>query len=561
MDKTKDVTTLDAGLFGILKAEGRAFTYGSAGFRYHSKFMRPITLRVGLFMGALAKYYWPKALGIVVTASHNPIKDNGLKLINTHGEMLDQKYEPLLNELMKTEDLTEGLAQMRKSLAEIHSHREPSANGVLFLGRDTRPHGVELLEHITTYSDCRLFDFGMVSTPIVYYNTWYFNKNGGVESGLSVESLMRHYFVNMAGGFERLMARHFKRKRFNLYVDCANGVGSLMLARFKESQLYQRYNPVIIYGEDFDRLNEQCGSEYVTQKSVATEQFASFKEDDLINLSFCFDGDADRLICYTLQQSKFVLIDGARICTVFAKTINHLMTAISEHLAGVDEPLRQQFNQLTLGVVYTAYSNSAFVEYITNHLQLNSSIAETGVKYLHEKATQYDMGLYFEWNGHGAIVISEHIHQLLDQLVEASSDPTLTELLLDFRCYLTCQNHINGDALTNLMTFLASLEILDLSLSDVDGMYKDYESITTAIPLKDRALMKSSQDERILLYPADIQPQIDELMKSYPKHRCFVRGSGTEDLARVFVEGPNKEWREEIASKLIQILKTHPKLL
>lgn len=32
----------------------------------------------------------------------------------------------------------------------------------------------------------------------------------------------------------------------------------------------------------------------------------------------------------------------------------------------------------------------------------------TGVKYLHHKALEYDVGVYFEANGHGTIVFSDY---------------------------------------------------------------------------------------------------------------------------------------------------------
>ena len=38
---------------------------------------------------ALLSIKLQKFIGIVVTASHNPIEDNGLKIINPDGEMLD----------------------------------------------------------------------------------------------------------------------------------------------------------------------------------------------------------------------------------------------------------------------------------------------------------------------------------------------------------------------------------------------------------------------------------------------------------------------------------------
>lgn len=37
----------------------------------------------------------------------------------------------------------------------------------------------------------------------------------------------------------------------------------------------------------------------------------------------------------------------------------------------------------------------------------------TGVKHLHHKALEYDVGVYFEANGHGTIVFSDKTKQLV----------------------------------------------------------------------------------------------------------------------------------------------------
>ena len=43
--------------------------------------------------------------------------------------------------------------------------------------------------------------------------------------------------------------------------------------------------------------------------------------------------------------------------------------------------------------------------------------AATGVKNLHEKAEHYDIGIYFEGNGHGTVIFNEQYLQKLEALL------------------------------------------------------------------------------------------------------------------------------------------------
>ena len=44
-----------------------------------------------------------------------------------------------------------------------------------------------------------------------------------------------------------------------------------------------------------------------------------------------------------------------------------------------------------------------------NELGIEVAITPTGVKYLHEEAVKFDIGIYFEANGHGTVLFSESL--------------------------------------------------------------------------------------------------------------------------------------------------------
>lgn len=47
--------------------------------------------------------------------------------------------------------------------------------------------------------------------------------------------------------------------------------------------------------------------------------------------------------------------------------------------------------------------------------------AETGVKHLHHKAMEFDIGVYFEANGHGTVVFSARAKSALKDALENNS--------------------------------------------------------------------------------------------------------------------------------------------
>ena len=562
----EDLVTLDKELFKILKENSKNYTYGTSGFRYKGSEMKVISLRVGLFMDYLAKFYYPQALGIVITASHNPKVDNGLKLVNPEGEMLDWDFEELLDRYINTEDLESAVENMRKDIRALFKEKEPSTEGLVFIARDTRESGPVLYDLITKYSTIKLVNFGQLSTPIVYYLVAHYNEHRDLYPQTPDASFVEHYFSLINKGFSYNIKRHFKAQpRFNVVIDCSNGVGSLMMEKFREkSELFQRFQPTLIYNDDWENLNVDCGAEWVHKYGKATPKFLAVPEDqDKPNICFVFDGDADRIVFYLRTQSgsdQVKVGDGNRICVLFARTLVHFKNLLIANKDKLDTEALDELVNAKIGVVYTAYSNNAFVDYATDVLKIGAGIAKTGVKFVHKRAKEFDIGIYFESNGHGTIIYKPRIVEIIKKLEESAKDPEVAQIVQDFKVYLTQQNNINGDAIGNMMLILSSLEILDIEVNELFTCYTDNHSIVGKVKLSDRTLMRSSEDERVLAEPADIQPQIDEILKPHKGYIAFVRPSGTEDVCRVYVEGKEEAVLKELESKLKKIVVDHPLL-
>ena len=82
----------------------------------------------------------------MVTASHNPECDNGVKIVDADGGMMVQSWESYAEELVNTKD-TDDIISIIKRIARSEGVIDGTPCSVV-VGRDTRPHSAELAECI-----------------------------------------------------------------------------------------------------------------------------------------------------------------------------------------------------------------------------------------------------------------------------------------------------------------------------------------------------------------------------------------------------------------------------
>ncbi|KAH9769853.1 phosphoacetylglucosamine mutase [Citrus sinensis] len=529
----------------------------------------------------------------MITASHNKVTDNGVKIADPSGGMLSQDWEPFSDQLANEPD-----PQSLVSLIEefVKKERIPF-NGKhpaeVLLGRDTRPSGESLLEAakqgISAVVGAVAHDMGILTTPQLHWMVRARNKG--------LKATESDYFEQLLSSFRCLMNLIPDRGTSNetedkLIVDGANGVGGEKLEVIKE-KLNELDIEVRNSGKEGGVLNEGVGADFVQKEKVVPHGFGSNHAG--IRCA-SLDGDADRLVYFLVPPnncSKIDLVDGDKILSLFAVFIKEQLSILEEDTKGSNN------YKARLGAVQTAYANGASTYYL-RHLGLEVALAPTGVKFLHEKAAQYDIGIYFEANGHGTILFSERfLSWLEDKNQELSSTHEGSEQKKAALRLLAVSKLINqavGDALSGLLLVETILRHMGWSIHQWNALYQDLPSRQlkgqyNLVPLGgdfksmdywevwvkvgDRTAVVTANAETVAVKPPGIQEAINvetvypNLLRyqpyittrififdaaKYPNGRSFIRPSGTEDVVRVYAEASTQEAADKLANSVAELV-------
>ena len=580
----------DADLAALIDAHPKPksiveYSYGTAGFRYEASLLPCVFVRMGIFTALRSASLGGEEVGAMITASHNAEPDNGMKLADSHGGMLDAAWEEHAVSLANAPNSKHALALIHTLSDYARGHHPPTSTDdggrkklpkmVVHIGRDTRTHSPPLAALVVKAAramGATVIDHGEVSTPMLHH--FVMHANGHLlPSAIPQRCNESGYYEIMANSYAALLRTGGvgttigKRlpSTSTLVIDGACGIGAPKVEKFQ--QLFARLTADGCTGlpklqtvnfPDDGPLNDDCGAEFVQKQQLPPKIYSKSTNDLSKQYMTSFDGDADRIVFhYEDKAGKFYLLDGDKIAVLVSSFIQDELRCIDPDGKAVK-----------CGVVQTAYANGSSTLYLKNVVKTNVEIAKTGVKFVHAAAHHhFDVGVYFEANGHGTVLFGPTFYDFIataDAKLRGTPRHNRANIALRrLRVLPALVNQSVGDAMSDMLLVDAILFLRGWDLSTWASLYSDMPSKQAKVKVADRTAITTNENETAATAPVALQVALQAAMDAIakeenvingPRPRCFVRPSGTEDAVRVYAEANSQKGADSLASEAMMLI-------
>ena len=350
------------------------------------------------------------AAGIMISASHNPYYDNGIKMFGSNGMKINDEWENVIEEVI---------------------------------------------------NDCK--------------------DNKFTQS--EVNNIGKYQVIDPTEKYLKLLKNITKSlSGLKVGLDCANGA-SFKLAK----EIFLKLGAKItVIGDEPNgvNINNEIGSLY-------PEKLAKIVVGKKLDVGFCFDGDADRIVCIDNLGN---ILSGDHILYLLGKEF------------------KKKDKLVNTTIVATSMSNLGFLNALSN-LDIKVKITDVGDRYVIKEMKEGNYNLGGEQSGH--IILSDYI---------TTGDGILTSIMIS--ALLIKDKDIFNKLEKELIIFPQKL--INIKVSDKKKVINDPELLKIIKTIE----LKLGNSGRIL-----------------------VRSSGTEELVRIMMEASDNEKLDKYINTMVEFVK------
>ena len=483
--------------------------------------------------------------GGIITASHNPAPDNGIKLIDHQGGKISADWERITNQVVNSTDLPATIAQVISTF---------DTNGEIDnIKIDAALNTIGKIGNITTNEKA--------STDSIGTNMSYVDRV--VKSLEDLSSLAQQLNPDLIHGQ-------------TFVIDSASGAGTAALQQisdkfnqeFRDGNTHYQMQIINVDGT----INEEKGAEFIHKelgKEIAAGKELPQWVQDHLNMEIgTVDGDADRNLYFRVSSDgELEVVDGDKFAALKAKVLDKYLKVL-----GLDQ-------QFQVGVAQTVLANLGSKGFFD---RMGIQVQETAVgdKYVRaaalDWAQEHGVAIYYEAAGHGSIVFNDNFLTTLNDYPAQSPEQSLAKLILTN--IVALQNEAGGDGIMNLLLFKALMELENLNFDQLNSdsfLYRELPKTELELKVDHKENVTSVDNlgkeltgpQDIVDYVANVQSdlkaeldarlargELTEADLPVREFRVIVRYSGTSPKVRVQVDGPVADMAQKAAYQIMQAI-------
>ena len=115
-------------------------------------------------------------------------------------------------------------------------------------------------------------------------------------------------------------------------------------------------------------------------------------------------------------------------------------------------------------------------------------------------------------------------------------------------------NETVGDAISDMLLVETILHARGWDLRDWQNTYADLPCRQLKLTIQDRNMIKTTNADRTVVKPEQLQESVNLIIQSYKKARAFVRPSGTENIVRIYGEAETQLECDQMVNQIAKIV-------